>query len=176
MDETGYQRYLSETGKHEIRRIPVHIPHPEASQLKLEQLLNNTWGWWVVVHNCETLVEDIITAGGGPKVHHGLISLPTWAEQEDGVWTCRSIKCPSHSHHKDVCKTGVWFCGRKTPPCPSHSSPSDHCQGGKYWSCGALNCPTHDHRTDCCRVGVGVWKCNLIDPACPSHRSPKDHC
>jgi hypothetical protein len=82
MDEDGYRRYLRESGKSELKRLPVYIPHPEASQLKLEQVLSLPWVWGVVIHNCETMVEDIITAGGGPTLHRGLFSLPTEAEPE----------------------------------------------------------------------------------------------
>ena len=55
MNAAGYQRYLNETGKKELKRISVFIPHPEASQLRLEQLLNERWswgavGWWMRSH------------------------------------------------------------------------------------------------------------------------------
>jgi hypothetical protein len=74
--EAGYQRYLSETKKKELKRYRVHIPEPEKSQLKLEQALSEPWLWGVVVHNCETLVEDIIVAGGGPRLHKGVLYDP----------------------------------------------------------------------------------------------------
>jgi hypothetical protein len=77
MNEAGYQRYLKETGKTELWRHPAFIIHPEASQLKLEQLLNQRWMWGIVLNNCETFVEEIIVAGGGQRMHHGLFSLPT---------------------------------------------------------------------------------------------------
>lgn len=80
MNEAGYKRYLKDTGKTELRRFPVVIPHPEASQLRLDQLLNEKWTWGAVVHNCESFVEEIIVAGGGPKIHHGVFSLPTEAK------------------------------------------------------------------------------------------------
>src|SRR5258707_11831888 len=76
MDEAGYRRYLKETKKRELRRLKVHISDPAASQRGLENILAKRWLWGVVFHNCETLVEDIIVAGGGPKLHHGLLSLP----------------------------------------------------------------------------------------------------
>ena len=71
MDEPGYRRYLKETKKKELKRFRVHIPEPEKSQLALEEALSQPWLWGVVVHNCETLVEDIIVAGGGPRIHKG---------------------------------------------------------------------------------------------------------
>src|SRR5436305_11537163 len=42
MNEEGYQRYLKESGNTELRRLPVFIPNPEASQLKLEQILTES--------------------------------------------------------------------------------------------------------------------------------------
>jgi|SRR5215472_13484553 len=77
MNEAGYARYLKESGKKEIRRFKVVIPHPQQAQLKLEQLLSQPRWWLGAVHNCEGLVEEIIVAGGGPRIHKGLMMLPT---------------------------------------------------------------------------------------------------
>jgi hypothetical protein len=77
MSEAGFQRYLKETGKTIKFRYPVPIPQPEKSQLKLEQLLSEPRWWGAVVHNCEGLVEDIVVAGGGPRLHKGLMMLPS---------------------------------------------------------------------------------------------------
>lgn len=182
MDEDGYQRYIQENGKKELRRIPVVIPHPEASQLKLEQILSMNWFWGAVVHNCETMVEEIITSGGGPKLSNGL-PFPIWAHpilptRSNVKWTCGSLKCPTHDRKKDQCRegTGVWLCRCRIPACPSHRSPDDECPGGTAWTCGALSCPAHARKGDHCAKGVGVWTCRRAVPPCPSHSSPHDSC
>lgn len=77
MSEAGYRLYLKDNGKKELKRYRVHIPEPEKSQLKLEEILSDTWKWGVIIHNCETLVEEIIVAGGGPAIHSGPFYNPT---------------------------------------------------------------------------------------------------
>jgi hypothetical protein len=172
MDEAGYQRYLRETGKKEIRRIPVYIKNPQASQLKLEQLLNESWTWGIVVHNCETMVEDIIVAGGGPQIHHGILSLPSQAGLS--TWSCGARDCPGHSRRHHHCATGVWMCSRVLPPCPGHRNPKDSCSTGMAWSCGAKSCPSHSGKSH--RCAVGVWRCRRTVPACPGHSRPEHVC
>jgi hypothetical protein len=90
MDEAGYQRYLHETGKVELRRFPLHLTNPAGAQLKLEELTSRPWSWWVVRHNCETFVEEIVVAGGGRPLHKGWFYLPRDSHQEDpgatGSW------------------------------------------------------------------------------------------
>jgi hypothetical protein len=172
MNEAGYQRYLNETGKRELKRIPVFISKPEASQLKLEQLLNEKWRWGAVVHNCETLVEEIIMAGGGPKLHHGLFSLPTQAGWS--AWTCGARDCPTHSKRDHRCAAGVWFCNRVAPPCPSHSSRDHVCSTGTGWTCRATSCPTHRQKSH--RCAAGVWLCRRKTPPCPGHTNPDHSC
>jgi hypothetical protein len=172
MDEAGYQRYLDDTHKHELRRIKVFIPRPQASQLKLEQLLNESWVWGVVVHNCESLVEEIITAGGGPRIHRGVVSLPTQAGWS--AWTCGARNCPTHSRRNHRCATGVWTCKRAIPPCPGHSSPDHVCSSGTSWTCWAKSCPTHSDKGH--RCAAGVWLCRRRAPPCPGHSSPDHNC
>ena len=172
MDEAGYQRYLEETGKTELRRIPVFIRNPAASQLKLEELLNQKWRWGAVVHNCETFVEDIILAGGGPLIHHGVFSLPTKAGWS--AWTCGERDCPGHRRRGDHCAVGVWACNRVAPPCPGHRSPSHSCNTGIVWSCGAKSCPTHSAASH--RCNGGVWQCRRKVPPCPGHSRPEHNC
>jgi hypothetical protein len=172
MDESGYQRYLKESGKKELRRIPVFIRSPMDSQLKLEQILNESWTWGVVVHNCETLVEDIIVAGGGPRIHQGLVSLPTNAGWS--AWTCGARDCPGHSAVSHRCGAGVWFCTRVKPRCPGHSGPKHVCDGGAVWTCRAVSCRTHSQKSHLC--AVGVWKCRRTIPSCPGHSSPYHRC
>jgi hypothetical protein len=86
MNESQFQRYLKEQDKYIITVVPIQIPYPEKAQLKLETLLSEKWLWGVVVHNCETLVEEIVMAGGGPKLHRGLLSLPTKAANMCSPW------------------------------------------------------------------------------------------
>ena len=64
MNEEGYQRYLRENGKREIRRTPVRITDINAAMLKLEYLLASKWTWGVLPHNCASFVEEIVQAGG----------------------------------------------------------------------------------------------------------------
>lgn len=174
MDEAGYQRYLKETGKTELKRIPVFVPQPEAAQLKLEQILSDSWAWGVVAHNCESMVEEIIVAGGGPRLHRGLLNLPTDAGWD--AWTCGARDCRLHSRRTHRCASGVWRCNRVLPPCPGHSNPTDQCSSAtnQSWTCYERSCPTHKGKRDHCRIGV--WICARKVPACPSHSSPKHHC
>lgn len=90
MNEAGYQRYMRETGKHEIKRYPVHIPNPVAAQMKLEELLSKSWTWLGVVNNCETFAEEIVVAGGGRPIHSGVFYDPKESRQEtpgaSGTW------------------------------------------------------------------------------------------
>jgi hypothetical protein len=65
MNDTGYRRYLKETGKTELRRRAVDIPHPDAALLYVEKLLSDKWTWAVLPHNCVAFVEAVIGAGGG---------------------------------------------------------------------------------------------------------------
>lgn len=64
MDENGYQRYLKDAGKTELRRSLVSISNAQAAMLKLEQLLNAKWTWGLLPHNCASFVEEIVRAGG----------------------------------------------------------------------------------------------------------------
>ena len=65
MTEAGYQRYLRENGKSEIRRRLLSLPNPEGAQLYLENLMANNWTWVVLPNNCVAFVEEVIHAGGG---------------------------------------------------------------------------------------------------------------
>jgi hypothetical protein len=65
MTEAGYQRYLKENKKTELRRRMLTLPDPQGAQLYLEHLMANTWTWGVLPNNCVALVEEVIQAGGG---------------------------------------------------------------------------------------------------------------
>jgi hypothetical protein len=82
MSEAGYRRYVKETGKREIRRFMVRVPHPDAAELKLEELLSKPWTWWAIRHNCETFCEEIIMAGGGRPIHEGYFYKPVDSRQQ----------------------------------------------------------------------------------------------
>jgi hypothetical protein len=64
MTESGYSRYLRETGKKETRRYYIDIPNPNGSHQKLRELLAKPWGWWLLPNNCVSFVEDVVQAGG----------------------------------------------------------------------------------------------------------------
>ena len=86
MNEEQFQRYLTENNKNIVSVMPLAIPNPEKAQLKLEQLLSRKWVWGAVVHNCESLVEEIVMAGGGPKIHHGTFPLPMNSTNQCSPW------------------------------------------------------------------------------------------
>lgn len=64
MHESGYQRYLKENDKREIRRWIVKLPNPRGAHLKLHELLKKPWLWAVLPHNCASFVEEVVRAGG----------------------------------------------------------------------------------------------------------------
>ena len=64
MYESGYQRYLKENGKHEIRRWIVKLPNPRGAHQKLHELLKKPWLWLVLPNNCASFVEEVMQAGG----------------------------------------------------------------------------------------------------------------
>lgn len=86
MNEGEFQQYLQENNKTIITVVRLNIPQPEKAQAKLEELLSSKWLWGVVVHNCESMVEEIVMAGGGPKLHKGLFELPIKATNECSPW------------------------------------------------------------------------------------------
>jgi len=65
MDDAGYRRYLSTTGKTELRRRRISLPNPAGAREFVENRLADTWLWGVLPHNCVAFVEAVIAAGGG---------------------------------------------------------------------------------------------------------------
>lgn len=65
MDQTGYRRYLTESGKSEIRRVAIPLPNPDAAFRYLESLMSGNWTWLVLPNNCVAFCEEVIKAGGG---------------------------------------------------------------------------------------------------------------
>jgi hypothetical protein len=86
MNETQFQRYLQEHGKIIISASRIYIPRPDKSQRKLEQLLAAKRWWLGPVHNCEGLVEEIVMAGGGPRLHTGWWSFPIDSTNQCMPW------------------------------------------------------------------------------------------
>jgi hypothetical protein len=64
MHESGYQRYLRENGKHELRRWIVRLPNPAGAHRKLEELIAKPWLWGILPHNCASFAEEVLQAGG----------------------------------------------------------------------------------------------------------------
>lgn len=65
MTDGGFKRYLSETGKTELRRRRLDLPNPSGAYIYMESLLAEKWTWGVLPNNCVAFVEEIIKAGGG---------------------------------------------------------------------------------------------------------------
>jgi len=65
---------------------PVNITDPDKAEAKLEDVMSRKWTWGVVSHNCEGLVEEIVMAGGGPKLHTGHLLLPYLAANQCTDW------------------------------------------------------------------------------------------
>jgi len=86
MNEEQFQRYLAENKKTIVTVMRVVIPEPEKSQLRLEQILSKKWAWGAVAHNCESMVEEIVIAGGGPKLRQGMFPLPMNAANSCADW------------------------------------------------------------------------------------------
>jgi hypothetical protein len=63
--DANFYRYLSDNGKHEIRRLDVRISNPAGAYQKLENFMADKWFWGVLPHNCADFARGIITAGGG---------------------------------------------------------------------------------------------------------------
>ena len=64
MTRSGYERYLLENNKAEIKRFKIHISNPGKAMQKLDELMSKTWLWGVLPHNCASFVEEIVHAGG----------------------------------------------------------------------------------------------------------------
>jgi hypothetical protein len=86
MNEQQFQRYLKDNDKIIVTVMRVSVPHPEKAQLKLEELLSRKWLWGGVVHNCESLIEEVLIAGGGSRLHRGMFSLPMKSTNQCSPW------------------------------------------------------------------------------------------
>ena len=64
MTQNGYERYLLENKKKELKRFRISISNPDKAMKKLEELMSKNWIWGVLPHNCASFVEDIVHAGG----------------------------------------------------------------------------------------------------------------
>ena len=63
--EGDFAHYLSDNGKHEIRRMDAAIRNPAAAYTRLMQLMADKWFWRVLPHNCASFAKEIISAGEG---------------------------------------------------------------------------------------------------------------
>lgn len=86
MTEAQFQLYLADNHKTIVTVMRIDIPRPADSQIALEKVLSEKWLWGMVVHNCETMVEDIVVAGGGRKVRLGTFPLPMNATNKCEDW------------------------------------------------------------------------------------------
>jgi hypothetical protein len=66
--DSNFKKYLSDNGKHEIRRMDCKISNPAGTYQKLMAYMSNTWYWKVLPHNCATFTRDLIEAGGSIAV------------------------------------------------------------------------------------------------------------
>lgn len=64
MTSEGYQRYLKENKKKELKRYAVSVSKPSNSEAKLRELVGKKWVWVVLPNNCAAFVEDVVRAGG----------------------------------------------------------------------------------------------------------------
>jgi hypothetical protein len=64
MNHLGYQRYLRENDKKELRRRRVHLSNPEGAQRKIDELAARRWAWVLLPNNCASFVEEVLAAGG----------------------------------------------------------------------------------------------------------------
>lgn len=64
MNGQGFQRYLKEEKKAELRRTRVPLKDPAAAHRRLEELLAKRWTWFVLPNNCARFVEVVLQAGG----------------------------------------------------------------------------------------------------------------
>ncbi len=60
----GYQRYLKENGKKQLKSTRVNITNPVGAQAKLEELSARKWTWLLLPNNCASFVEEVFSAGG----------------------------------------------------------------------------------------------------------------
>ena len=65
MREEGYQRYLLENSKRELRRLDAMISNPDGARTRLMILMADKWFCGVLPHNCAGFVKEVIRAGGG---------------------------------------------------------------------------------------------------------------
>lgn len=64
MSHEGFQRFLRESRKKEIRRTRVSLPRPDKAAAKLEEVLSTKWLWKVLPDNCARFAEVVLQAGG----------------------------------------------------------------------------------------------------------------
>ena len=63
--DANFQRYLTENGKHEIRRLDATISNPGGAYMTLMHFMSDKWFWGVLPHNCAAFAKEVIKSGGG---------------------------------------------------------------------------------------------------------------
>jgi len=63
--DMNYNKYLTDNGKYEIRRLDAQISNPDGCYNQLVKYMGDKWFWGVLPHNCAQFAKDIIRAGGG---------------------------------------------------------------------------------------------------------------
>jgi hypothetical protein len=64
MNQKGYERYLRENKRMELKRVQVNVPNPAKAKRKLNKLKYQQWFWKGLTDNCVSYVETILQAGG----------------------------------------------------------------------------------------------------------------
>jgi hypothetical protein len=63
--DLNFNRYLSDNGKRELRRLDTKFTKPSDAYSRLMDFMKDKWFWGVLPHNCAAFTKDIVTAGGG---------------------------------------------------------------------------------------------------------------
>jgi hypothetical protein len=84
LDELGYRRYLTDSGKLELGRYRRYLKTPNAAYARLMTLLSKPWFWGILPHNCLVFVEEILQAGGA--TNFGLFSNCPVLQKNQDQW------------------------------------------------------------------------------------------
>lgn len=80
MNQWGYNRYMSDTRKTELQRLPVKIADPLGFEHQLNAQLARPYAWWGIIHNCQSFVTDPIFAGkSNVPFSIGVLKCPTFS-------------------------------------------------------------------------------------------------
>ena len=62
--DSEYRAYLAGSNKIELLRKSLTIPHPDAAEARLNELMHNEWLTFIGSHNCASFASEVIHAGG----------------------------------------------------------------------------------------------------------------